>query len=146
MTAFDSIHGYLPDGLHPMSLAEVAAAFTWNARRQWLNLGLVRAAKALRAAGCRTIILDGSFVTSKEEPSDYDAAFDPVGVDGDLLDPVLLRHSDRRMAMNAKYLGDIFPWGATACSKTGSTFRDFFRTDRSGVPKGVVEIRLDIEP
>lgn len=146
MDLFDSTYGYLPDGLHTMSLAQVSAAFTWNARRLWLNTGLVRAATALRGAGCRTIILDGSFVTAKEEPGDYDAAFDPVGVDGDLLDPVLLRHSDRRMAMKAKYLGDIFPWGATACSKTGSTFRDFFRTDRAGVPKGVVEIRLDMEP
>lgn len=146
MNLFDSTHGYLPEGLHTMSLAEVSAAFTWNARRLWLNMGLIRAATALRGAGCRTIILDGSFVTAKEEPGDYDAAFDPVGVDGDLLDSVLLRHSDRRMAMKAKYFGDIFPWGATACSKTGSTFRDFFGTDRSGVPKGVVEIRLDMEP
>jgi hypothetical protein len=146
MTPFDSIHGYLPDGLHRMTLAEVGAVFTWTPRRTWLHMGLSRAAAALRVAGCRTIILDGSFVTSKANPGDYDAAFDPLGVDGDLLDPVLLRHTDGRRAMKAKYLGDIFPWGATACSKTGSTFRDFFRTDRSGVPKGMVEIRLDMEP
>lgn len=146
MTPFDSMHGYLPDGLHRMSLAEIGAALTWTPRRAWLHMGFVRAAAALRAAGCRTIILDGSFVTAKDDPGDYDAAFDPAGVDGDLLDPVLLRHTDGRRAMKAKYLGDIFPWGAAACSKTGSTFRDFFQTDRSGVPKGVVEIRLDMEP
>lgn len=146
MKSFDSKYGYLPDGLHRMSLSEIATALTWTPRRAWLHIGLVRAAAALRAAGCRTIILDGSFVTAKDDPGDYDAAFDPLGVDGDLLDPVLLRHTDGRRAMKAKYLGDIFPWGATACSKTGSTFRDFFMTDRSGVPKGVVEIRLDMEP
>ncbi len=146
MIEFDSVHGYLPDGLHRMSLAQVAERFTWTPRRQWLHLGLARAARALRAAGCRTLILDGSFVTSKDDPRDFDAAFDPVGVDGELLDPVLLRHTDGRKAMNAKYLGDIFPWGATASSKTGAIFRDFFRTDRAGVPKGVVEIRLDMEP
>lgn len=129
-----------------MSLADIEAAFTWTARRVWLHLGFVRAVQALKIAGCRTIVLDGSFVTSKDEPGDYDAAFDPVGVDGDRLDPILLLHSDGRRAMKAKYLGDIFPWGATACSMSGATFRDFFMTDRSGVPKGVVEIRLDIEP
>lgn len=146
MTRFEPKTGYLPDGLHRMTLAQVASAFTWTGRRQWLNLGLVRAAGALKFAGCRVLILDGSFVTATDEPGDYDAAFDPVGVDGDALDPILLRHSDGRRAMKAKYLGDIFPWGATACSKTGSTFRDFFRTDRAGVPKGLVEIRLDLEP
>ena len=146
MLAFDSEHGYLANGLHRMSLAQIAATLTWTPRRAWLHLGLVRATHALRVAGCRTIILDGSFVTAKDNPGDYDAAFDPANVDGDLLDPILLRHADGRRAMKAKYLGDIFPWGATACSKTGSTFLDFFQTDRSGVPKGLVEIRLDMEP
>lgn len=146
MLAFDSKHGYLPNGLHRMSLAQISATLTWTPRRAWLHLGLVRATHALRVAGCRTIILDGSFVTAKDYPGDYDAAFDPANVDGDLLDPILLRHVDGRRAMKAKYLGDIFPWGAAACSKTGSTFLDFFQTDRSGVPKGVVEIRLDMEP
>ena len=146
MIAFDPENGYLPDGLHPMSLAEISTVLTWTPRRAWLNMGLIRATAALRAAGCRTVILDGSFVTAKDDPGDYDAAFDPAGVNGDLLDPVLLRHTDGRRTMKAKYLGDIFPWGATACSTTGSTFRDFFRTDRSGVSKGVVEIRLDMEP
>lgn len=146
MMRFEPESGYLPDGLHRMTLAQVTDAFTWTPRRKWLGLGLIRAAAALRLAGCRTMILDGSFVTAKDDPGDYDAAFDPVGVDGDLLDPVLLRHSDGRRAMKAKYLGDVFPWSATACSKTGSTFLDFFRTDRAGLPKGVVEIRLDLEP
>lgn len=145
MVVFESLTGYLAAGVHRMTLAEVGRAFTWTPRRAWLHLGFVRASQALRVAGCRTIVLDGSFVTAKDDPGDYDAAFDPAGVDGDLLDPVLLQHSDSRRAMKAKYLGDIFPWGATACSKTGATFRDFFMTDRSGVPKGVVEIKLDIE-
>jgi hypothetical protein len=40
--------------------------------------------------------------------------------------------------MRAKYFGDIFPWGALACVKTGLIYREFFQQDRSGVPKGVV--------
>lgn len=146
MLPFDSIHGYLPDGVHTMSLARIESELAWNATRRWLAMGLFRAAHALRHAGCRTLVLDGSFATAKERPGDWDAAFDPTGVDGDALDPILLRHTDGRRAMKAKYLGDVFPWGARACPKTGAVFRDFFRTDRDGVPKGVIEIKLDQEP
>jgi hypothetical protein len=84
--------------------------------------------------------VDGSFATRREYPGDYDIAFDPSGVDGHLLDPILLRHSDERRAMRAKYLGEIFPWGAIACSKTGAIYLDFFQRDRSGRPKGVIVI------
>lgn len=129
-----------------MTLRDVEEAFTWTEKRRWLLGGLNRAVTALHYAGCTTVILDGSFATVKDDPNDYDIAFDPVGVDGDMLDPVLIRHTDGRRAMKAKYLGDIFPWNATATSLTGSTFRDFFLTDRSGIPKGIVEIRLDTRP
>lgn len=125
-----------------MDWAPFNAHFNWNHRRRFLSGGMYRALSNLRDAGCRAAIVDGSFVTSMEEPDDYDAAFDPVGVNGSLVDPVLLRHDDERKAMRAKYFGDLFPWGAMACSKTGMIYREFFQQDRSGVPKGVVLLDL----
>jgi hypothetical protein len=127
-----------------MSRAEFVGIFAWNARRRFLCGGLVRVLSALDLAGCRTIIIDGSFVTAKEAPGDWDAAFDPIGVDASKLDPILLKHSDGRKAMRAKYLGDLFPWGAIACGTTGSVYREFFQKDRSGQPKGIVEITLKL--
>jgi hypothetical protein len=118
------------------------SAFGWNNRRRFLAAGMYRALSNLRMAGCVAAAVDGSFVTSKEEPGDYDVAFDPVGVDGGLVDPVLRRHDDHRKAMRAKYFGDVFPWGAMACVKTGLVFRDFFQQDRSGAAKGVVLLDL----
>jgi hypothetical protein len=88
------------------------------------------------------VIVDGSFVTAKEEPGDWDAAFDPVGVIVRRLDPILLKHDDGRRAMRAKYLGDMFPWTALASSVTGPIYRQFFQKDRDGNPKGIVEIFL----
>ncbi len=116
--------------------------FGWNNRRRFLGSGMYRALSNLRTAGCTAAIVDGSFVTSKDLPGDYDLAFDPVGVDGGLVDPVLRRHDDQRKAMRAKYFGDVFPWGAIACSKTGLIYREFFQQDRSGVPKGIVFLDL----
>jgi hypothetical protein len=143
---FDHSTGYLPIGVHPWEWSDFVAAFVWNRRRRLLSGGLYRALNNLRHAGCRAAIVDGSFVTSKDQPSDYDAAFDPVGVNGSLVDPVLLRHDDGRKSMKAKYFGEIFPWGAIACAKTGMIYHDFFQKDRSGQPKGVILLNLKCLP
>ncbi len=138
----DSENGYLPPGVHRMGLAEFVRLFVWNSRRRFLFAGFARAIAALRAAGCRAVVVDGSFVTAEEHPGDWDAAFDPVGVDKGALDPILIKHDDGRKAMNAKYLGDLFPWTARASNPSGPLYRQFFQKDRDGVPKGVVEIEL----
>ena len=106
--------------------------------------GLLAACWNLAAAGCRALLLDGSFVTAKPVPGDYDGAWETEGVDPEILDPVLLDFSDGRAAMKAKYLGDLFP--ASAVAEPGVLFRDFFRTDREGVEKGVVLVNLGSLP
>ena len=103
--------------------------------------GLLAACRNLVAAGCGELLLDGSFVAAKALPGDYDAAWETRGVDPGRLEPVLLDFSNRRAAMKAKYLGDLFPASAFA-----ALYRDFFRTDRNGVEKGVVLIDLGSVP
>lgn len=144
MIEFDSQTGYLPEGVHVMTLTECSRLFAWNARRRFLFGGLKRAIVNLQKAGCRAILVDGSFVTAKEQPNDWDAAFDPVGVIPDMLDPILLKHDDGRRAMKAKYLGDIFPWTAPARSSGDPVFAEFFKKDRDGNPKGIIEIKLQV--
>lgn len=139
---FDPETGYLPPGVHRWAWDEFLSIFAWNSRRAFLAGGLYRALINLKMAGCREVIVDGSYVTSKEIPGDYDIAFDPIGVNGALIDPILIRHSDDRKAMKAKYFGDIFPWGHLACQVTGLIYRDFFQRDRDGEAKGVVLLDL----
>jgi hypothetical protein len=143
---FDDQTGYLPPGVYALDWATFVRVFGWNDWRARLCRGLLRALANLKAAGCVVVIVDGSFVTAKDQPGDYDAAFDPTGVDGAKIDPVLLRHTDGRKAMKAKYLGETFPWGWIADSKTGVVFLEFFQKDRSGVEKGVVQIDLRTLP
>jgi len=106
--------------------------------------GLLAALQNLAGAGCRSVLLDGSFVSQKDLPNDYDGAWDTHGVNPDRLDPVLLDFSNRRAAMKAKYLGELFP--ATAVAAPGVLFRDFFMKDRNGLPKGAVSIDLGSLP
>lgn len=136
----DPTTGYLPQGVYQTSWGEVSSIFSGNGHRQWLLEGLAAALGNLAAAGCRTVLLDGSFISQKQLPSDYDGAWDTFGVDPDLLDPVLLDFSNQRSAMKMKYGGELFP--ASGLAAPGVTYREFFQSDRNGVPKGVVELNL----
>lgn len=137
---FDDNTGYLPPGNHDAAWQEFADRFGGGPYRHRLLSGLLDALKALRAAGCETAIIDGSFVTDKRFPGDFDAAWDPTNVDPNRLDPVLLDFKNRRAAMKTKYSGELFP--ATFYAAPGVRFREFFQRDKNGIPKGVVRLNL----
>ena len=65
-------------------------------------VGLRAALEDLKNAGCRTAYVDGSFVTIKAIPNDYDACWDEDGVDPVLLDPVLLTFGAGRAAQKER--------------------------------------------
>lgn len=132
----------LPQGMHVMDFRSVSAGFVTNERRRIQFDGLLRAARNLRGAGCGRLYLDGSYVTAKPWPGDYDACWDPTGVVEELLDPVLLDFDDERAAQKAKYQGEFFP-SSILVREVGSTFLDFFQLDRfTGLKKGIVQIEL----
>jgi hypothetical protein len=132
--------------VHQASLDEVEAAFATNFWRRELFGGLVGASKRLRRAGCLTILLDGSYVTGKPRPGDFDACWDPSGVDGRKLDPVFLEFRNGRAAQKAAFMGEFFP-SSMICTDVGRTFVDFFQIDRfTGKKKGIVSIPLSTDP
>jgi hypothetical protein len=130
--------GNLPPGVYPATWEEVIKRFGGGLRRQRLIAGFELAMTDLRAAGCRTIYLDGSLVTGKARPGDFDACWDTEGVDWDRIDPVLTTFADARRAQKAKYGGEIFPADAIA-DIYGTRFLDFFQTDKHSLArKGIV--------
>ena len=134
-------YGILPPGIHWADLDEVAKRFAETDKRAWLFDGVVAVATALRIAGCRRMYLDGSFVTGKERPNDYDGCWDPAHVDPRQLDPVLLDFSNRRAAQKLKYRGEMFI--STSTSGPGKTFLEFFQVEKlTGIPKGIVGLTL----
>lgn len=138
--------GQLPQGIHSATWAEIQAAFGTTGHRRTLLRGLRRALENLRAAGVQTVYLDGSFVTDKRTPGDFDACWEPLGVDGTLIDPVLLKFDNRRAAQKAKYGGELFPADRVA-DLAGSTFLSFFQKDKdTGSSKGIIRIDLGSFP
>lgn len=137
-------NGNLPEGIHEATWREVTERFGGNVHRRRLLAGLKEALRSLRNAGCQKVYLDGSFVTDKEFPNDYDCCWDEEEVDGDLLDPVLLIFDDSRAIQKAKFLGELFP--AHSRGTIDKIFIDFFQQDKnSGEPKGIVLINLQGE-
>lgn len=134
--------GLLPVGEHASTWAELTTRFDWRPHRLVLLDGLRAACLNLAAGGCQRLWLDGSFVTSKQIPADYDACWDPQGVDPLLLDPCLLDFTPGgRLRMKAKYLGDLFVAGIEG--RTSQPFVEFFQLDRSGERKGIVVVDLE---
>lgn len=144
LVAGDGPWDVLPPGIHDATLKEVEACFATNPRRVALFEGLSRACAALRAAGCTTIYIDGSFVTAKELPGDFDACWDPVGVNPNELDPVFLDFTNARANQKAKYGGELFLSSAQADGK--HAFVDFFQVNKeSGGSKGIIRVHLSDE-
>lgn len=136
----------LPPGVHAATLQDVGDTFATNPWRRSLFNGLVDASGRLRSAGCPAILLDGSFVSSKPNPGDYDACWDPTGVDPAMLDPVFAKIDPGRAAQKAAFKGEFFPSTMT-CLEIGKAFADFFQIDRfTGSKKGILSISLVDDP
>ncbi len=105
--------------------------------------GLRMAMEQLKAGGCRTIYINGSFVTIKPDPGDFDACWDSEDVDYDYLRknaPRLLNHLDRS-AQKSKYKGEIFR-SDQPVGDYGLNSIEFFQRDRQLNPKGIIAIDL----
>jgi len=131
----------LPPGIHDATWDDLLARYSSTTKRQDLFKGLESALSNLFGSGCTQIFLDGSFVTAKPYPGDYEVAWDPRYVDPDLLDPVFLDFSNGTIYQKQKYFGEFFPSTATE-ALSGKTFLDFFQTDRdSGKKKGIIRLQ-----
>ena len=137
---FDAVTVNLPIGEHAASWQDMLERFGYTPWRQLLA-GMLEALRLLREAGCTRAYIDGSFVTAKDEPGDFDACWDAEGVDFDLVDERLLAFDRGRATQKAAFMGELFIADARA-DPQGTLFRDFFRTDREVRRKGIVLIHL----
>jgi len=134
--------GYLPEGLHAASDAEVTFRFgSTTSRRRRLVLRLRRWLVLARSIRARRLLIDGSFVTAKPEPDDIDAVILlPADFSGQIeradqsaieLEQMLLTRSPEEL-FAAEDESDWNDW-----------FEFFSRTrELDGRRKGLVEIQL----
>jgi hypothetical protein len=123
--------GYLPPGIHPATLEEIAARFGQESELRQAQMESLRWLVDLaQRAGVQRIVVNGSFVTDKLEPNDVDC--------------VLLIGSDfpRDAMAEAELLAGLPFINLELVDSEG--FQQFteriFATDRNMVPKGMVEV------
>lgn len=134
-------NGNLPPGIHYSTWNEFITRYGYTDYRRNLITGFQQVLDILKTVGCQTVYVDGSFITTKQIPGDFDTCWDPSGVDVDLLyqiEPNFIIMD--RCAQKAKYHGDIFPNFIEKGS--GLTFLEFFQYDRQGNSKGIVAFDL----
>lgn len=133
--------GVLPSGLHEATLGEVRRRFgVANRRRVELMRGLSAVAARARRAGALWIYLDGSFVTNKKDPLDWDAVLVvPKGFDPTTRDGVALADRD---AIRTMHEGDLLVFFEDDAQAIGHYVHQVFSHDRELRKKGIVVIRL----
>ena len=130
---------FLPPGIHTAEWIDVVDRFGFSPRRLWLLDGLRSALLELARVGCEQVYLDGSFVTSKAVPGDYDLCWELTNVRLRELDPVFFDLRAPRAQQRAKYRGDLLPNIVEGSS--GMPFVDFFQVEKdSGGIKGILVI------
>jgi hypothetical protein len=146
--AFDPNTGALPPGNHRATLEQIRKRLGFTPRRRWLLKGLRHAVEAFWAAGIKEIYIDGSFCTEKSDPGDVDGYWvepdedvydriDPYWID---LELVLVPHlRKRKWRMWADYGVEFFIHPVMqATPELG--FPEFFRQDRDGRPRGIIQV------
>ncbi|MCP3959838.1 MAG: hypothetical protein GY719_18475 [bacterium] len=134
--------GCLPKGVHMATEAEVTFRFGASTpRRRRLVLRLRRWLELSRLTNSRRFLVDGSFVTAKNEPNDIDA----VVLLAEDFEQQVARESDAALELEEMLLTrrpeEIF---AAEDARDWTEWVSFFcRTrERDGRRKGVVEIEL----
>ncbi len=152
--AFDRRTGALPAGTHRATLLEIKERFGFTPRRRWLLKGIRVAVAAFWAAGIEEIFIDGSFCTEKPDPGDVDGYWvepdegvydriDPYWIDFDL---VLVPHTRKwKWRMWADYGVEFFIDPAMQAGLQMG-FPEFFRRDRDGQPRGIIQVVRVAEP
>jgi hypothetical protein len=91
------------------------------------------------SCGCKTVYIDGSFISKKKYPEDIDLCFDLTEIDAEKLEKQFPQFFDE------KAIGRIH--GAEQChilffDKNVQRFYNLLQYDRDGNPKGFVKLNL----
>ncbi len=98
---------YLPPGIHKATWDEFYDRFSTNLRRVMILESLLKMLQYLRDVGCKSVKIDGSLVTTKPIPKDFDGTWDPEGVNDREIDRIML--DINKIIDDNKYKGELYP-------------------------------------
>lgn len=124
-------HGYLPPGIHPATLDEIAARFGCESELRRVQMESLRWLVDLAGrAGVVRLIINGSFVTEVLEPNDVDCVL------------LIGAGFPRDKAAETELLAGLpfLEINLVSQADFDVLVERFFASDRHSVPKGMVEV------
>lgn len=136
--------GNLPPGTYNATLDEIEERYGYTIHRRKLLQGLKLGIRDIEESGCTIIYLDGSFITNKPKPGDYDVCYHSHRIDFSKLEelhPVFFDFDDECKSQKEKYLGEF--WPSTYYTDGFHTILDGFKMDiYTRKKKGIIEINI----
>lgn len=138
--------GYLPEGVHTATLEEVIERFLFSKKRETLIIGLKRLIDFCLSKKINILFLNGSFISRKLNPTDYDVCYTTNHPDKNTILKEVessFRHGD----LEEKFGCQIFYAYSIADSKN-NCFIDFFQQrkeearKRKPKKKGIIKLIL----
>ena len=138
----------VPQRIWWATLMQIKERFGKGKKRAMLFEHLIRLSTILRRGGCRTLYLDGSFITDKHLPSDYDCCFERHEVNNEtkaLIFPTPQDYAYLNWYLQETYKADIFycdeQYDFDRIGNRPVTYLDFLQQNR-GTAKGIIAIDL----
>lgn len=131
--------GYLPKGMHKATLREIKQRFgSSSSERKELFKGIISLVELLRKhkGSIKQFLLNGSFVTKKESPKDFDCIL-LVKNDFDFDSP----EAEQLRAAKKLFGAHLFTFMEEDVGRHRGLI-DFFGHDQDQRPKGLVEVIL----
>lgn len=130
-------YGCLPPGIHVATMEAIRKRFAYNPKRKQLFFRFQSVVAMLASSDCPEVFLNGSFITSKEEPNDYDMCWEPCGIKATKEVRILLQNPQN---LKQQFLGDIRPRIPSPPYQIDLV--DHWQTDAGGEAKGIIRINL----
>lgn len=136
-------NGNLPPGIYECTLEEFEKRFVNGIKRIQIYEGMKKLIIDLKKIGCNAIYIDGSYVTKKRLPNDFDACWDNTGIDYyRVITSFPELNPKNRLLQNTKYFADVFPAYMKEIDHK-VYFIDFFQVDKTtGTAKGIIKIKI----
>lgn len=137
-------NGYLAPGIYEASFEEVRERFGFSKERQRLLKLMEELLDQCRMLNCDILYLDGSFVSAKVKPVDYDACWDTSnenreGVLNNVLNTPLNSESE---AQKEYFGGEVYPAFVKSPRLPKLTILEYFQRTKEGERKGIVMLKL----
>ncbi|KAA6345245.1 hypothetical protein EZS27_007175 [termite gut metagenome] len=135
-------NGFLPEGIYETTFEEIKERLGFSNRRNRLLIGMKELMDVCKQLRCNVFYLDGSFVSEKLRPSDYDACWDTTSIHREL---VLKAASESILAaLEEEYGGEIYYARDKSFRNPSITILEDFQLckENPAIKKGILKINL----